>query len=85
MNPGLRAGTLELISSRSSLKHVTDSDESSTINCDQRASDHKGFSKIYQELNPTSNLPVALRCFYKLDVKYILKFFVDNFSLFSRS
>lgn len=34
MNPGLRAGALELISSRSSLKHVTDLDESSAINRD---------------------------------------------------
>jgi len=47
MNPGLRAGTLELISSRSSLKHVTDSDGNSAINCDQRASDHRDLSKIY--------------------------------------
>jgi len=47
MNPGLRAGTLKLISSRSSLKHVTDSDESLTINCDQRASDYRDLSKIY--------------------------------------
>jgi len=75
MNPGLRTGTLELISSRSSLKHVTDSDENSTINCDQRASDHRDFSKIYQGLNP-SNLLVALKCFYKLDIKSILKIFV---------
>lgn len=37
MNPGLRAGTLELISSWSGLKHVTDLDESLAINCDQRA------------------------------------------------
>lgn len=37
MNSGLRVGTLELISSRSGLKHVTDSDESSAINSDQRA------------------------------------------------
>lgn len=47
MNPGLHAGTLELINSWSSLKHVTDSDESLTINCDQRASDHRDLSKIY--------------------------------------
>jgi len=75
MNPGLRTGTLELISSRSSLKHVTDSDESSTINCDQRAGDQRDFSKIYQGLN-SSNLVVALKCFYKLDIKSILKIFV---------
>lgn len=82
MNPGLRAGTLELISSRSSLKHVTDSDESSTINCDQRASDHRDLSKIYQGLNPTSNLLVAFKCFHKLNIKSILTIFADT-SLFS--
>lgn len=75
MNPGLRAGTLELISSRSSLKHVTDSDE----NCDQHASDHRDLSKIYQGLNPTNNLLVALKL---LDIKFILKI-LAGISLFS--
>jgi len=49
MNPGLRAGTLELISPRSSLKRVADTDESSAISYEQRAADHSAL-EIYQEL-----------------------------------
>lgn len=63
MNPSLRVSTLELISSRSSLKHVTDSDESLAINCDQHVSDYRDLCKIYQEFNPTSNLLMRLNAF----------------------
>jgi hypothetical protein len=50
MNPGLRAGTLELISPRSSLKRVADADESSAISYEQCAADHSDLLEIYQEL-----------------------------------
>lgn len=77
MNPGLRAGTLELISSRSSLKHVTDSDGNSAINCDQRASDHRDLSKIYYKDYKDLIRRViywsysSLKCFYELYVGFI--------------
>lgn len=70
MNPGLRVGTLELISPRSSLKHVTDSDESSATSYDQRADDHSDLLEVYRGLHSASNLPnySSFKCHCELNV-----------------